>query len=242
MNKYYEKVKGILEQCFQTQQKDILKAAECGAQAVMANKQLFFFGTGHSHMLAEEVYYRAGGLKNIKPILESALMLHEGGTKSTRMERLEDYAAILLDEHKVEAGDVLFIISNSGLNAVPIEMAIGAKARGVKVVALTNLNHSAPAKPRHRSGKKLYEIADIVIDNCGLPGDAAVHLDAIGLSVGPTSTVVGAFIVNAMIVQLVENLIAAGFVPQIYLSANVEEGDEHNAKMIESAAAERQGG
>lgn len=242
MDRYYEKVTSILEECHRTQQQNIVNAAECSAQSVMAGRQLFFFGTGHSHMLAEEVYYRAGGLKNIKPILEPALMLHEGGTKSTRMERLEDYASILLDEHKVEAGDVLFIISNSGLNAVPIEMAIEAKERGVKVIALTNLKHSAPAKPRHHSGKKLFEVADIVIDNCGLPGDASVHVDSLGISIGPTSTVVGAYIVNAMIVQLVENLIKAGFIPQIYLSANVEEGDEHNARLIGSGTAERQGG
>lgn len=242
MKRYYENVATILEKCYLTQQQAILQAAERCTEVVLSDKTMFFFGTGHSHMLAEEVFYRAGGLINIHPIFEPALMLHEGGTKSTKMERLEGYANILLEEHKVGAGDVLFVISNSGLNAVPIEMAIGAKERGATVIALTSLKHSGDAKPRHKSGAKLYEIADIVIDNCGCVGDASVYLEAVNLHVGPTSTVVGAFIMNALVVQVAENLIDRGIQPQIYVSANVEQGDAHNARLALTGSEERMEG
>lgn len=203
-----------------------MQAAECCTRALLQNKQLFFFGTGHSHMLAEEAFYRAGGLKGVKPILETALMLHEGETKSTKLERIGGYASILLEEYKVEKEDVIFIISNSGLNAVPVEMALGAKSIGAKVIAITNLMHSQKAKSRHSSQKKLYEIADIVIDNCGKVGDAAVYMETLNVSVGPTSTVIGAFIINSIVVQIVENCIDQGHIPEIYISANVEETQE----------------
>ncbi|OUS68195.1 hypothetical protein B1748_34415 [Paenibacillus sp. MY03] len=232
MDEYYNIIMGILEDCLQSQRMNIKDSADLCTKAMIEKKQLYFFGTGHSHMLAEEVFYRAGGLIHIKSILEPSLMLHEGTTKSTKMERLEGYAEILLEEHKVEAGDVLFVISNSGLNAVPIEMAIEARKRGVSVIALTNLKHSTDAKPRHKSGAKLYELADIVIDNCGTVGDAAVFMESINMSVGPTSTVIGSFIINALVVEIVENLIANNIFPQLYLSANIEDGDEHNAKVV----------
>jgi uncharacterized phosphosugar-binding protein len=192
-------------------------------------------------MIAEEVFYRAGGLQHIIPILETGLMLHESGTKSTKLERMEGYAAILLEEYKVKKDDVIFIVSNSGLNAVPVEMALGAKSIGATVVALTNLKQSMQAQPRHSSQKKLYEIADIVLDNCGCVGDAAVYLEPIHLSVGPTSTVIGAFMMNSIIVQVAENFIKLGHIPQIYVSANVAEGDKHNASLKENAHLERMG-
>jgi uncharacterized phosphosugar-binding protein len=239
MKRYFKKVEEILSTVIQTQSERLQQAADRCTDALIADKQLFVFGTGHSHLLAEEVFYRAGGLRQIIPILESGLMLHEGGTKSTKLERMEGYAAILLEEYKVKKDDVIFVISNSGLNAVPVEMALGAKSIGATVIALTNLKQSMQARPRHTSQKKLYEIADIVLDNCGCVGDAAVYLDPLQLSVGPTSTVIGAFMMNSIIVQVAENCIKSGHIPQIYVSANLAEGDKHNARLHENAHLER---
>ena len=113
-------------------------------------------------MMAEELFYRAGGLARVYPILEDALMLHNGAVKSTGMERLEGYAELILNRYPCQAGDCLIIASNSGRNAVIVEMAAAARERGLKVIALTNLTHSRAQESRHTSGKKLYQIADVV--------------------------------------------------------------------------------
>lgn len=232
LERYFLKVQQTMDQVVQTQKEKMKAAANCCVQAMLENKPLFFFGTGHSHMLAEEAFYRAGGLKQVTPILETALMLHEGAAKSTRMERLGGYASVLLEEYGVNKEDLIFIFSNSGLNAVPVEMALGAKERGATVIAVTNVRQSMEAKPRHTSGKKLYEIADIVIDNCGPVGDAAVVLEPSKQAVGPTSTVIGAFIVNSIVVQASEEYAKHGRVPHIFVSANMEGGDDHNAQLM----------
>lgn len=242
MERYFAQVTAILTAIQQTQAEEMRRVASCCTDRLLAGGKLFFFGTGHSHLLAEEVYYRAGGLMNVTPILETALMLHEGGPKSTKLERLEGYAAILLEEYGVGEGDVLFVISNSGLNAAPLEMALGGKARGAIVVAMTNRAQSMQAQPRHSSGKKLYEVADLVLDNCGAVGDAAVRLEGADLAVGPTSTVAGAFMLNSIVVQVAANYVAQGLGPQVFVSANLAEGDQHNAELLKQDRASARGG
>lgn len=221
MEIYFSKVKQVLTDIETTQKEAMHKAADICTEALFQGRRLFFFGTDHSHMLAEEPFYRAGGLKNITPILETGLMLHEGEVKSTALERLEGYADILLEHHGVSENDVLFVISNSGVNAVPVEMALGAKRIGAKVIALTSLKHSRQMHPRHSSGKKLFEIADLVLDNCGVYGDAAVELDQYPIMVGPTSTIAGALIINAITVQIAKNYEKSGKEPPVFVSANV---------------------
>lgn len=222
MEAYLSKVKQVLSKIEETQMEALNQAAQICTEALFQERRLFFFGTGHSHMLAEEPFYRAGGLKPIKPILETGLMLHEGEVKSTALERLEGYADILLDHHQVAAGDILFVISNSGVNAVPVEMALGAKKRGATVIALTSMKHSKQMDSRHQSGRKLFEVADLVLDNCGWYGDAAVKLEQYPITVGPTSTIAGAFMINAITVQIAKNYEKNGEEPPVYVSANVK--------------------
>lgn len=222
MEAYLSKVKQVLSKIEETQMEALNQAAQICTEALFQERRLFFFGTGHSHMLAEEPFYRAGGLKPIKPILETGLMLHEGEVKSTALERLEGYADILLDHHQVAAGDILFVISNSGVNAVPVEMALGAKKRGATVIALTSMNHTEQMDSRHQSGRKLFEVADLVLDNCGWYGDAAVKLEQYPITVGPTSTIAGAFMINAITVQIAKNYEKNGEEPPVYVSANVK--------------------
>ncbi|WP_236082189.1 sugar isomerase domain-containing protein [Acidipropionibacterium jensenii] len=152
----------------------ILDASRLICDTLSAGGRWWVFGTGHSHMIAEEFYGRAGGLTDIHPILEPALMLHESLTKSTLLERRAGLADDLLEVHGLTRGDVIVIASNSGRNAVPVEMAEGAQQRGVAVIAITSMAHSRSVTSRAPSGKKLFELADVVIDNCGTPGDAAV--------------------------------------------------------------------
>ncbi|MDR6549180.1 SIS domain-containing protein [Paenibacillus qinlingensis] len=231
METFLSNVQNMLSTVMQSQIESMQRASEVLANTLVAGRHIFVFGTGHSHMIAEEAFYRAGGLKDIIPILESGLMLHEGGVKSTKLERLEGYAAVLLDTYQVSQGDVLILSSNSGINAVPVEMALGAKERGATVIAITNLKQSMQGLPRHSSQLRCYEIANIVIDNCGVVGDASVYVEEMQQYIGPTSTIIGAFILNAIIVQTVKNCLAQGLVPPVYVSANVAKGDAHNAQL-----------
>lgn len=181
-------------------------ASICGT--LQAGGSLWVFGTGHSHTLVEEVWGRAGGIEAVRPILEPSLMLHEGLAKSSLLERQSGLADVLLKLHPVSAGDTVVVISNSGRNAVPVEMAQGSKDCGATVVALTSMTHSSNVPSRAPSGRRLFEVADIVIDNCGVSGDALIPTDQ--SAVGPTSTVIGALLIQALMVAVVDRMARAG--------------------------------
>ncbi len=186
------------------------------------------FGSGHSHALAEEAYHRAGGLVPVNAIQELFLTpLTPPGT-SSQLERMPGLAKIILDGHDLRPREVLMVISNSGINPVPIEVALEGKSRGLTVVALTSLRHSQSVPSRHASGQRLFEIADIVLDNCGASGDAAVRYESFQGTVGSTSLLAGAYIINSLTCRVVELFLAHGLTPPVYFSANVPGGDEHN--------------
>ena len=227
---YFENVMSILSEI--SHLPEIRTCAELFAETLKNEKNIYLFGTGHSHMLAEEMFYRAGGLVNIRPILETSLMLHESASKSTEIERLSGYAEIIFEHYGVSAGDTMVIISNSGRNSVCVDMALLCKSRGVNVVALTSVTHSMSGESRHKSGKRLFEVADIVIDNHGCYGDSCVKIDEIGKTVSPTSTVVGAAILNAIEAECVDILVKQGIEPEVFSSSNVDGGDEINGRYI----------
>lgn len=230
---YMNNLLHILEEITRTQLPAIDACGKAFAKALEDGHSIFLFGTGHSHMLAEELFYRAGGLVNLHPVLETALMLHESASKSTEIERLQGYADILFADYGMQAGDVIVIISNSGRNGVCVDMAQLAKEKGLTVVALTNLNHSKSSASRHPSGKKLYEFADIVLDNCGCVGDASVYFDALGRKAAPTSTSAGAAMLNAAVVACIETMLADGVLPEVFSSSNVDGGDAINKAFID---------
>ena len=215
-----------------TQRGAIEQAAAWLGEALANDRGLYAFGTGHSHMMAEEIFYRAGGLAHAVPLLDPKLMLHENASQSTEVERQEGYAGTLLKRYPVVAGDVLLIASNSGRNAVPIELALAARKLGMKTVAITNFAHARDWPSRHSSGKNLAAVADLAIDNCGVSGDAFVSLPGLPSRVGPTSTITGALIVNLIIVQGIESALARGVTPEIYVSSN-SGGDAHNHILLE---------
>ena len=206
-------------------------AAAAIVEAVRAKRMLYIFGTGHSHMLAEEGHYRAGGLAPVCPILFSALMLHEGAVASTQLERTSGLAPVVLSRYAIQQGDVIIIFSNSGANAVPVEMAVAAKERGMVVIAVVALDYAATVKAGP-TGRKLAEIADIVIDNHGVPGDALVEVGG-GLRTGPASTVTGAFILNAVLTEVAARLANDESGAPVYISANMPGAAAHNAALIQ---------
>ncbi|GAA1113036.1 SIS domain-containing protein [Kribbella jejuensis] len=218
---YLDKALAIAHRAAETQLGPIRIAAGLVADALADGRTFWVFGTGHSHTLAEELYGRAGGLADVRAILEPGLMLHEGLQKSSLLERLPGLAEVLLEVNPLEAGDVLLIASNSGRNAVPVEFALGARERGVRVIALTSLAHSNATPSRAPNGQRLFETADVVIDNCGVPGDALITVPGTPDPTGATSTLVGALLLQALTVEVVTRLTDRGQPPKVLRSLNV---------------------
>jgi len=163
-------------------------------------------------------------------IVEQAMTLHESPQKATALERLAGYADIILDDSGIRSGDSIIIISNSGINSVPVEMGLSARARGITVIAITSVKHSEREESRHPSCKRLFEVADIVIDNCGEPGDAMLETCACNIKIGPTSTLAGIAIVNAISVEVIGKLHEMGIEPPVMMSSNMAGGDDYGAK------------
>lgn len=205
-----------------TQQEQIAKAGTAVAEAIADGGLWYLFGSGHSHMLAEEAFYRAGGLVAVVPMLESGLMLHESALQSSYLERVPGYAQVIMDNRGLTQRDVLLVASNSGRNALPVEMARLARERGITTIAVTSLAHSSQATSRDPSGMRLFEVAEIVIDNGAPYGDALVEVDGAGM--GPLSTITGAAIVNAIAIEAASQLRAEGKEVSTWVSANVESG------------------
>ena len=228
--RYLAVTEGLVTRLATTEWPRIEAAAAVITEALATGHVLHAFGSGHSHMLAEELFYRAGGLVRVRPILFEGLMLHVSATLSTTLERLPGLAAALLDDHPMAAGDVLVLASNSGGNAVTVDLARLARDAGVHTIALTSLGHAASPQARATTGSRLHEIADLVIDNGGAVGDAAVDIEGLAGRVAPTSTVIGAAIIEALVAEVVERLVARGIVPEVYASSNVAGGDAANAR------------
>lgn len=210
------------------QEEAFASAAEAVKRCMAENGLIYLFGTGHSHLLAEEGHYRAGGLACVAPILASAVMLHEGATASTRMERLPGLAELIISRYSIGARDVVVVFSTSGVNAVPVEAAKYARTTGATVIAVTSETYSRQAA---QGRERLADVAAIVLDNHVSPGDASLALTD-DVRAGPLSTVAGAALLNALLVEASARLIAEGGEPPVYLSANMPGASEHNAALV----------
>ena len=231
-HQYITNIQNLINRVLETQMDIIDEAGAIVAETLMSDGYVYAFGTGHSHMMAEELFYRAGGLARVYPILEDALMLHNGAIKSTEMERLDGYAELILERYECNDKDCLIIASNSGRNPVSIEMVKAAHKRGMKVIGLTNLIHSEAQESRHVSGSKLYEIGDVVLDNQGCLGDASIYIPEIDRNIAATSTSLGTMLLQAVAISAIEIMIEKGHTPEVFSSANLDEGDEINDKIL----------
>lgn len=230
--KYFELLMPMLKKAHDAQREQLEEAARKIAEAFRAGGMLYTFGTGHAHLLSEEIFYRAGGMARVCPMLDERLMLHVSAAESSAWERTAGVAKEVLARYPVKAGDVMIIISNSGRNTAPVEMAIEAKKLGAYTVALTNLTHSRSASPRNPYGKRLFEVCDLVLDNMGVVGDAVIET-ASGAFVSPTSTAVGAALLQSIVARVEEITAQSGARAEFFMSANVDGGDEYNEKLIE---------
>ena len=230
---YIKNVKAVIEKIEADCENNIEKTASVISQTLIDGKRIYLFGTGHSHMLAEELFYRAGGLVNIQPVLIDELMLHVSASESTLAERKEGMAEQIFKDYSMSENDTVIIISNSGRNGVIVDMALLCKEKGLNVIALTNLEHTYAGASRHKSGKRLCEIADIVLDNGGCVGDACVEVDGVDGKICPTSTVCGALILNAVVARAVEICAEKDFCPDHFASSNIDGGDAINNILVE---------
>jgi uncharacterized phosphosugar-binding protein len=207
-------------------------AAKLMASCIVEGGVVHVFGSGHSHMMAEEVFHRAGGLFAFNAMLDINLT-NFGTLKAGMVERTEGYAKVIMVSFDVRPGEVVVVVSNSGINPVPIELAIEAKELGTSVISVTSAENYASAASRHSSGKKLADVADITIDSRVPVGDAILSLDGLAVPVAASSTVLGAALMNAMVAQTAEELLAMGQQPPVIVSMNVPGGDEQNARLTE---------
>ena len=170
----------------------------------------------------------------MKAILPPELMLHEMPNKSTWLERLSGYAEAMLKLHKVDEKDTILIISNSGRNIVPVEMALESRKLGAKIIAMTSLQHSTQTTSRHASGKKLYELADVVLDNGAPKGDAGFFIEGLDTPTGPTSDTIGIALAQALIASAIDKLVRNGHQPPVFKSSNVDGADDYNNVLFDT--------
>jgi uncharacterized phosphosugar-binding protein len=241
IDQYFKAVQEVQARVLDTQRAKLLQIAKQMAKLISAGKHVYVFGTGHSHMLAEEAFCRAGGLAAAVPILYTAFMLHEDIPLEAIVERTQGLAGPLLDREKVQPGEMLFIYSNSGVNHCVVEMALEGRKRGLTVVGISS-SAFANVAPKSPIGKRLSEVVDIAIDNCGVPGDGLVSVGGSKWLAGPSSTIVGALIWNSLVVETAHQMELMKHHAPIGASQNMPGAKEYSQKMrAEYEAAAKRG-
>lgn len=224
----------LLQQAWERQQAQLETAAHWIADALAADGVLYVFGASHAGIITEELTYRAGGLVPVSPIFIPGLTCDVRPLPLTSvLERLDGYALAAVKHIPISASDVALVHSVSGRNAAPVEVALYAKQQGAKVIALTSLDYSQSVAPRSSTGYRLFEVADLVIDNGAPRGDAIVQLPGFPQPVAPVSTVLGAALANAIVAEACAILLERGLTPPVFMSANLDGGDAHNARLME---------
>ena len=224
MSEYLEKIIKNLNAIETEESKALCEAIKKVAEVIQNDGLIFTFGCGHSHLPGLDAFYRAGGLANVSPMLDTDLMLHNGAAKSSRMEKMNGIAYEIFRRYTPSEKDMIFIFSASGKNAVPIEMADAAKKFGVKSVGISSMAYL-------EKGGDLHNHVDISID-CKVPyGDACIKVGE--ATMGGLSTAAACFILNFCLIEGAKLALAEGVTPPVYLSGNVEGGRDHNVVLEE---------
>lgn len=223
---FADRVLGLLQRIEREEVGALDGAAQFLWEAVTADRLIHVGGAGHSIALVLETFYRAGGLACVNPIWHPALLPLFGGPASTQLERVPGLGSLLVTQAGVQPGDVLVVFSNSGINAVPVDMAIAGRDAGARVVAVVSLEHARSVASRHPSGRKLPEVADLTIDTRAPLGDAAFRAGPAVPPTAPLSTILGAYVWNALLVRLSERAAREGFALPVWRSANLPEDSQ----------------
>jgi len=230
---YLDTIRAVLQRIEETQLEAVDRAAELIVESVLAGGAWHLHDTGH--MVSQELVHRAGGLLMITPLTYSfgvndpvRASARRRQDAAPRTDRLAGIGERVLDASNVVPGDVLMIGSVSGRNAASIDLALAARERRVKVIAVSSIGYSREVTSTHPSGKRLFEAADIALDNCGVKGDAALEVEGLDARFGPTSGIGAATVCWCVCAQVVERLLAKGDKPHVFMSVNLDGGAEFN--------------
>src|SRR6185437_304891 len=236
---YLEKCRGLID-TVESQTAAIAQAAELFARTILAGRMVHVFGSGHSRIMVEEMWPRYGSFPGFNPIVELSLTFHtqvvgaNGQRQAMFLENVSGLAERILRNFDLSPHDSALVISSSGCNVVPIEMAEGFRRRGVKTAAIISKRHSEASKSNHPSGKKLQDFADITLDTGAPPGDAMVMIEGLSTPVSPGSTVGGCLLINSIKAEVAERLTRAGHPPKVLSGAAVV-GAEKATALFEAA-------
>ncbi|WP_445280526.1 SIS domain-containing protein [Streptomyces sp. DSM 118148] len=231
---FFDAAIGLLQRVREEEAGAITAAAALLADTVASGGRLFAFGAGHSSLAAQDVVYRAGGLALMNLLAVPGVVGVDvtPATLGSALERVDGLASAVLDTSPLRAGDALVIISLSGRNALPVEMAQGARARGVKVIGVTSVAYASETASRHSSGTFLKDHCDIVLDSKITVGDAELTLDTIPAPFAPASTVVTTALMQAVVATTAADLADRGIEPPLLRSGNVDGGHDWNARVM----------
>ncbi len=237
MDLYYKEVVGIIDEIRATEKPNILKAARMIADQVKEDKLVYVFGPGgHSNLAAMEVFFRAGGLMHISAILNQETMLSNGALKSMQTERLPGYGKIVIEDYGIKEGDLLVVVNAYGINSATIDAALTAKEHGAKVIGVSSREHADTCPKehpaRHPSKKNLHDIVDCAVDCKVKLGDATIELEGFEQKIGALSTYANAYVMNSIIIEAINMLVAEGINPPVWRSGNCPGGDEWNNQFL----------
>jgi uncharacterized phosphosugar-binding protein len=232
--KYLDKAIELLARIRDEEQHGLDQAARLIADAVQQGHCIFAFGCTHSSLPIQDLVYRAGGFMLVNPIFGPGITALDTKptTISSGMEQMQGYAKVILDNSPAKAGDVLILVSVSGRNAVPVELAEQAKAKGLRLIAVISREYSDGVTSRHPSGHKMHDFADIILDNKAPKGDAVLEDKGVPQKFSPISGVTSIALLHALIASTIEELLRRGITPPVFLAANVDGGAEYNARLV----------
>ncbi|MFF1376579.1 SIS domain-containing protein [Streptomyces sp. NPDC058308] len=232
---YFDAAIGLLQRVRDEESGNVADAGTLLADAVESGNRLFAFGAGHSSLAAQDVVYRAGGLALINLLAVPGVVGVDvmPATLGSALERVDGLAGAVLDSSPARPGDVLVIISLSGRNSLPVEMAMNARALGLKVIGVTSVAYASQTRSRHVSGTFLKDHCDVVVDSKIGVGDAELSLDGVDAPFGPASSVVTNALVQAMTAAAIEQLAARGGQPPVLRSGNVDGGHDWNGRIFQ---------
>jgi uncharacterized phosphosugar-binding protein len=240
---FLDAASSLLVRIEETQATALTEASRLCANAIGARGLVHLFGSGHSRIPVEEMFPRYGSYPGFNPIVELSMTFHtqvvgaNGQRQAMFIERVEGLAETILANFELDPPDVMIVFSVGGLSAVPIEMAQGARGRGLPVIAVTSVEQSLMGTPGHSSGTRLLDHADVVIDLCTPPGDALVAVDGLQTPVGPGSTIAAVAIANEIKSQTAALLVERGAMPPVLTSAHLV-GPERSQQLFDDAYAE----